>query len=37
LMKISENLIRWKTDAMKVAAAEREKKKSQDATPVVAL
>jgi hypothetical protein len=37
LMKVSENLIRRKTDAAKVAAAEREKKKSQDTTPVVAL
>jgi hypothetical protein len=37
LMKINENLIRRQTEAAKVAAAEREKKKTQDAAPLVTL
>jgi hypothetical protein len=37
LMKINENLIRRQTEAAKVAAAEREKKKTQDVAPLVAL
>jgi hypothetical protein len=37
LMKINENLIRRQTEAATVAAAEREKKKAQDAAPLVTL
>jgi hypothetical protein len=37
LMKINENLIRLQTEAVKVAAAEREKKRTQDVAPLVAL
>jgi hypothetical protein len=36
-MKISENLVRQKTEAAKVATAEKEKKKIHDATPVAGL
>jgi hypothetical protein len=36
-MKINENLIRRQTEAAKVAAAEREKKKTQNAAPLVTL
>jgi hypothetical protein len=37
LTKISENLIHRQTEAAKVVAAEREKKKAQDIAPLVAL
>jgi hypothetical protein len=37
LIKISENLIRRKTDAAKVVAAEREKKKAYDVPPAITL
>jgi hypothetical protein len=37
LMKINENLIRRQTEAAKVAAVEREKKKTQSAVPLVTL
>jgi hypothetical protein len=37
LMKINENLIRRQTEAAKVVATEREKKKTQDAAPLVTL
>jgi hypothetical protein len=36
-VKINENLIRQQTEAAKVAATEREKKKTQDAAPLVTL
>jgi hypothetical protein len=37
LLKINENLARRKTEAAKVAAAEREKKKIHDTSPVLDL
>jgi hypothetical protein len=37
LMKVNENLIRRKTDAVKVVAAEREKKKIHDVAPTITL
>jgi hypothetical protein len=37
LMKISENLVRRKTEVVKVAATEKEKKKIHDATPAAGL
>jgi hypothetical protein len=37
LMKVNENLLRRKTDAQKVAAAEKEKKKTQDVAPLAIL
>jgi hypothetical protein len=37
LMKISENLVRQKTEAAKVATAKKEKKKIHDATPAAGL
>jgi hypothetical protein len=37
LMKINENLIHRQTEAAKVVATEREKKKTQDAAPLVTL
>jgi hypothetical protein len=37
LLKVSENLICWKTDTAKVAATEKENKKSQDMVLVSAL
>jgi hypothetical protein len=37
LIKFNENLIRRQTEAAKVAATEREKKKTQDAAPLVTL
>jgi hypothetical protein len=36
-MKVNENLLRRKTDAPKVAAAEKEKKKTQDVAPLAIL
>jgi hypothetical protein len=35
LLKVNENLIRRKTEAAKVAAVEREKKKFHDPSPVL--
>jgi hypothetical protein len=37
LLKVNENLNRCKTEAVKVAAAEREKKKVHDPSPVIEL
>jgi hypothetical protein len=37
LLKVNENLIRCKTEAAKVAAAESEKKKVHDPSPVIEL
>jgi hypothetical protein len=37
LMKVSENLIRQKTDVVKVASVEREKKKPHDGPPAITL
>jgi hypothetical protein len=37
LLKVNENLTRRKTEAAKVAAAEREKKKIHDPSPVIDL
>jgi hypothetical protein len=37
LLKVNENLIRRKTEAVKVAAAEREKKKIHDPSPMIDL
>jgi hypothetical protein len=37
LMKVTANLVRRQTDATKVAAAEREKKKAMDAAPLTVL
>jgi hypothetical protein len=37
LLKVNENLIRCKAEAAKVAAAEREKKKIHDSSPVTEL
>jgi hypothetical protein len=37
LLKVNENLVRRKTEAAKVAAAEREKKKIHDPSPVIDL
>jgi hypothetical protein len=37
LMKVNENLLRRKTDAAKVAATEKEKKKTQDVASLVIL
>jgi hypothetical protein len=37
LLKINENLARRKTEEAKVAAAEREKKKIHESSPVVDL
>jgi hypothetical protein len=36
-MKVNENLLRRQTEVVKVAAAEKEKKKTQDAAPLVTL
>jgi hypothetical protein len=36
-MKVRENLICWKTDATKVAAAERGKKKTHNVPPMINL
>jgi hypothetical protein len=37
LMKVSENLLHRKTDTVKVAAAEKEKRKTQDVASLVIL